>query len=323
MIRIKKLSTKLLLGLGAILLCFIVFQVIVTKRVANDLEIIRQLAHNNQAHQQALTLLRNGELKTYNRSIVSPFSSIRIIGVETFILKGDEFAVYASDYYRNALEVKMENDELFIGFTENVFNNRDLPVFITMPEDPQMITFDRCRDMGTTLSNTQHSIIGFRGENTHIFSNSMPLIRLVTDMPYINVTHYAAWGLDIKSLGSDVQLSVEAEHGAFSFDDQFSNSLNATVQLRESTFVNMHIHQASSVGTLSVSGTLHDGWMHSNGNNDRERISIIAHSSQVDSLVIQLSSNQDALLRLSTELSGRYESIDVSGNLRIARDIPR
>ena len=317
--RIKKLSTKMLIGLGAILLCFIVFQVIVIKRVANDLEKISQLSHNEQAHQQALTLLRSGNLKTYKRRLDASFSSIRIIDVETFILKGDEFAVYVSDYYRNALEVKIENDELFIGFSENAFNNRDLPVFIIMPEDPQMITFDNAGTSSTMR--VQHGIYGFRGDNMLISINTIGAIFLHTNIPYINVVHSSPRGLEVNSFGKDVQLNVEVELGAFVFNDQFSNSLNATVQLRESTFVNMLIHQASSVGTLSVSGTLHDGWMHSNGNNVRERISFIAHSSQVDSLVIQLSSNQDALLRLSTELSGKYERVEVAGNLSLARDL--
>jgi hypothetical protein len=143
-------------------------------------------------------------------------------------------------------------------------------------------------------------------------------IEFQTDMPNLNIRHHNNRLRVVSASMGDVQVLVESNRGAFSLSDLNSNSINAEILMIGSTLSQISIHPQSTVGTLSVHGTM---GAH-NHSIDNENINII-HNGQVDSLYIQLASNLESVrqLILSPELSSRYEHIEVSDNIIIERRV--
>jgi len=314
---IKKLSSKLLLVLGVIVLGIIVWQVIVSKRVIGDAKKLKQV----QSIEQIQELLKNKGLKTYNAVSHHSFSKIKLNGVNAYILKGNEYAVYVSDYIRRHLEVTINKDELFLhlqslnGFPVNSFF--ETPVLIFMPEDPQLVYYAKQENSLISL----HKIYGFRGENT-LLSGEGSNVCIYTDMPYINVNQQDNFlilftsSLDSTLRLSHVQINVNAENSKFDLNDQISDSTNVNIQLQESFIGQITINPNSRVGTLRLIGSLR--------NEDNQSMNI-NYPGQADSLIIQLKNHSEItryFLDLSKGLSGRFESIDLEypHNILIERD---
>ena len=312
---IKKLSSKLLLALGVIILSVIVWQVIVSKRVIGDTVKIKQVQSIEQIHE----LLKTGELKTYHSIPNRPFSKIKLNGVDVQILKGNEYAVYVSDYCKRYVEVMTNEDELFLNLpNKSSIDTHNVPVLIFMPEDPQQVYCTK---------SYYFKIHGFKGENTLLFCEGKETqMRIITDMPYINVNQKDSY-LDIYISGLDsmlkinhVQMNVHAENSVFNLDDRISDSINVDIQLQESVIGELKINSESKVRALSLQGTLLDKKDDYDYRNiDKMNIN---YPGQCDSLLIQLTSapGNAKQLFLSKGLSGRFENIDCSDNVIIVRD---
>lgn len=297
------------IGLGIIVMSLVVFQVIVTQRVLNDKAILRHSLNL----EQVLSLLDNGELKTYRQHLVGSFSRLNISGMQVHITKGDRFAVYASDYYRGVFNVGVENDELTIRLRGS--GHRDLPVFIVMPAEPEYVYINNIGVVGP-----MHSMLGFSGKGTLLRINHGHWISFLTDMSNLNVRHNNN-RLHLHLINSgDIQLFVESEQGIFEMSVHNTNSIDAEIQLIESSLGIVTIDSQIPVGTLSVHGTMRENISAFRGA-DNLFTSRIVHNGQVDSLHIQLinHSAEARTLILSAELSGRYEHIEVSDNIVIER----
>jgi len=146
---IKKLSCKLLLALGVLILSAIVWQVIVSKRVISDIKKIKQV----QSIEQIPELLKNGELKTYNATPCHPFSKIKPNGVDTYIFKDDKYEVYVSDYVKRNVEIVQNGDELLINALSKEAFYTQTPVFIFMPEDPQSVHYAKPNNLQSKIVN--------------------------------------------------------------------------------------------------------------------------------------------------------------------------
>ena len=307
----RKLSSKLLLALGVIILSLIIWQVIVSKRVIGDMEKIKQLQSIEQIHD----LLKNKELVTYNAVSCHSFSKIRFDRVDVCILKGNEYEIYVSDYCKRYIEFVQDGEELLIKALNKEAFNSYTPVFIFMPEDPQLVycTKPDCYFIGC-------KIYGFRGDNT-LFSCEEVGTRITTDMPFININQKNSWldicisGLDSSLRINHVQMNVHAENSKLNFNDWDSDSIDANIQLKESAVEHLTINSNSKVGTLSLKGSLCE-------KDDYKALQMkINYPGQCDSLIIQLTSNQSNAkqLSLSKGLSGRYENISCSPNVAIYR----
>jgi len=311
--QIKKLSTKLLLALGVIILSVIVWQVIVSKQVIGDEKKIKQA----QSIEQIQELLKNGDLKTYRMLPCSPFSTIKLNEARAYILKGDEYAIYMSQYDNRNVEVVQNEDELFLN-KKTTFSVG--LIFIFMPEDPQFVYFTKPKKESWAYS--KQIIYGFRGENT-LLSFEEGGWQIVTNMPYINVNQRNSY-LQLHTFSQDstarmnhVQINVNAENSQFSFNDPVSNRADVNIQLQESDIRELKINSESTIGTLRLKGTLHKENKFYEGNGKMD----IKHPGQCDSLIIQLTSNPGVAkqLFLSKELSGKFENIDCSKNVIITR----
>ena len=308
---IKKLSSKLLLALGALILSVIVWQVIVSKRVIGDDEKIKQL----QSIEQIQESLQNGELKTYRRIPCSPFTKIKTKVVSVLILKGNEYAVYENKYYGKNIELTQNGDELLLSCSVRIRSTTTRPtLFIVMPEDPQLVACTPPEDFYFASCN----LYGFRGDNT-LLSCEGQYVAIDTDMPYINISqkdnrlNLRTASLDSTLRIDNVRINVDAEKSWFRLFDQISDSINVNIQLQESAITEkLKINSKSKVGTLSLKGTLGKG-------TDKIKIN---SPGPCDSLIIQLTSppGNAKLLLLSKGLSGRFEHIDCSENVAIARE---
>jgi len=319
--QIKKLSTKLLLVLGVIILSVIVWQVIVSKRVIGDMQKLKE----TQPTEQIIDLLKNKELKTYNLVSSAPFSKIKITGVNAHILKGNEYAVYVSDYIKRYVQVKLDEDELSLNLLNGMPNDKSIPVFIIMPQDPQLI---HCNQT------TYNKIRGFEGKNTQLLCEGWQWpdgegnrIVIATDMPYLNVNQkechldiYTTADLDSTLQIGYRQVNANVENGMFYFFDEFSDSMDVNIQLQNSTLEELKIHSGAKVGTLNLQGTLFTK-LKDYDYRDRDEMRI-NYPGQCDSLIIQLTGNPEKIVRLllSKDLSGRFENLDCSNNVLIERD---
>ena len=308
MIRIKKLSTKLLIGLSAMVLGLLVWQVIFSKRAINDMGKTNAV----QTVVQAQELLRSGELKTFRRVVDTPFSTLYLDGTNILLFKGEEYAVYVSTVIRDSVDVRMNNDTLHISFTSvGNWSGQWMPILVSMPTEPK-----RIHSLNSNrLAGRPHKILGFEGKNT-LLSYENAFIWLETDMSYINIEQKFGEVAIYQVLGSNVQVDAHIKNGYFRLFDRRSDSISLNMRLQES-IGSFDIHSRSNVGTLSVTGTLNEHrWLWY-----RERRSTFQHFGQVDSLTIQLVNNMQAteILYLATNLSGRYENIDISGTIFIER----
>ena len=304
---IKKLSSKLLLVLGVMILSVIVWQVIVSKRVIGDMEKIRQV----QSVEQVQELLKNKELKTYHAIPIHPFSKIRINEIDAHILKGDKYEIYVSDYIKRSVEIVQNEDELVINTLGEESPSAQTPVVIFMPEDPQSVHYG----MPNNQCHRNCKLYGFKGDNTFL-SLEGGLLGMHTDMPFINIKQKDN-DLVLFTIGSNhkVQMNVNAENSIFNFNNQVADSINLNIQLQESVISQISFLPQSKIGTLSLEGTLAQ-------NPRRPPINgTIEYPGQCDSLIIQLANNTENVqqLFLSKELSGSYENIDISENIVIKR----
>ena len=313
----KKLSSKLLLALGGIILGIIVWQVIVSKQVIGDMEKIGRSRSIEQMHD----LLNEGELKTYQAVPCSPFSKIKLCGVNAYILKGNEYEVYISDYCKKYVEVAITGDELVFNLKRKIPARSDnAMVFIFMPKDPQFV---HCIKADDSPFANRCVIQGFKGDNTLLFCEGERWMSITTDMSYINVNQKDSYlyictsGLDSTLRIEHVQLNVRGEKGSMSLDDRISDSINVDIQFRESDIRNLKINSASKVGTLSLKGSLSPDI----SNYSRTAKMKINYPGTCDSLLIQLTNNSEKTkqLWLSKDLSGRFENIDCSENVLINR----
>ena len=328
--QIKKLSTKLLLVLGVMILSVTVWQVIVSKRVIGDM--VKICRSQSQSTEQIHELLKSGELKTYHPVPCRPFSKIKLNGVNAHILKGKEYEVYVSDYYKRYVEVEIIDDELFLNsFSGLPTHNHNTPVFIFMPEDPQLVYYKP----DTSQFQTIFEIHGFKGENTLLWCEGIKgcekRIVIVTDMPYINVNQKESSlkiftsRLDSTIKTNCLQVNAHVENGKFYFDDRISDSINVNIQLQESVIEGLRINSMTKVGTLSVQGSLHKRRDRSENYyiydyRDIEKMEI-SYPGQCDSLLIQLTSDLTSSyqLWLAKGLSGRFENIDCTNNVVVVR----
>ena len=313
---IKKLSSKLLLALGVIILSVIVWQVIVSKQVIGDQEKIRLV----QSIEQIQELLKNRELITYHSIPCQPFSKIKLKGVNARILKGNEYGIYVSDYNKRCIKVVQEENEPLINLLNEKFY-LDTPVFIFMPEDPQFVYLTKEEN---NYEWTSCSINGFKGENT-LLSCDGGISFIVTDMPYINANqkdnelNIIVFGLDSTLRMDNVQIKVNAENSKFTLQDRISNHINVDIQLQESKISEMSINPQSKLGTLSLKGTLRN--MDNGFYDDYKNKIFINYPGRCDSLLIQLTNNFTDVqqLFLSKDLSGKFEDINCSENIIITR----
>ena len=281
--QIRKLSTKLLIALGVMVLSVIVWQVIVSKRVIGDMVKISQVQSIEQIHD----MVKTGKLKTYHSISCHPFSKINSNGVHTYILKGNEYAIYVSAYYKRHIAVEINGDELFLNFLSNPpAYSYNTPVFIFMPAEPQQVVYLSSNMKGFS-GIMRHRIYGFRGENTFLLCKKNGEINhstdIITDMSHVNI-----------------------------------NQKDVDIRLQESIIENLEINSQSKVGTLSLQGTLYT----TSGNYNYIKRMQINYPGQCDSLIIRLTdSRRNAKqLFLSKELSGRFENIDCSDNVMIVRE---
>lgn len=332
----KKLSSKLLLALGLIILGVIVWQVIVSKRVIGDMEKISR----TRSIEQIQELLKIGDLKSYHSIPCRPFSKIKLNGVNAHILKGKEYAIYVSDYYKRHVEIMITGNELFLSSRKWVTGTENTPIFIFMPEDPQSVY---CMDSSNYQLMNNYKIYGFRGDNTLLFCEDN--INITTDMPFINVNQKNCLlrinisGLNNSMIFMDmhnslnirikyVQVNIRAEENSrLTFTDEISDSINVNIQLQESDIDDLIINSRSKVGTLSLKGTIglkedyyinnYGDTIHVGGSN----LGNIIYPNRCDSLIIQLTNNSKTTkeLFLSKELSGRFENIDCPENITIER----
>ena len=281
--QIKKLSTKLLFALGVLILSIIVWQVIVSKQVIGDEKKIEQV----QSIEQIRELLKNGELKTYRILPCSPFSKIKLNESRAYILKGDEYAVYMSKYDNRIVEVVQNGDELFLDTKTTLAVER---IFIFMPEDPQFVYFTKPENAGWSYS--KQIIYGFRGENT-LLSFEGGGWQIVANMPYVNVNQkdsylqFHTFSQDSTARMDHVQIIVNSENSRFSFYDPVSNRADVNIQLQKSDIEELKINSESTVGTLSLKGTLSNGNRYRNDERMRTRMNV-NYPGQCDSLIIQL-----------------------------------
>ena len=328
--QIKKLSAKLLIALVVIILSVIVWQVIVSKRVIGDMVKISRV----QSIEQIQELLKTGELKTYHSMPCRSFSKIKLNGVNAYILKGNEYAVYMSDYYKRYVEITINEDELLLHSLNGIPTyNHNSPVFIFMPEDPQLI---HCQPDTSNYTNILQRIHGFKGENTLLLCEGgkerANVIVIITDMPYLHVNQKES-SLNIYTFGLDSTLRINycqvnacIKDGMFLLDDRISDSINVDIRLQESIIENLRINPQSKVGTLSLQGVLYKKRDYSeyDYHYDFDRIDKmkIAYPGQCDSLLIQLTSVPGSVRQvlLSPGLSGKYENIDCSDNVIIGRE---
>ena len=308
MIRIKKLSTKLLIGLSAMMLCLIIWQAVFTKRVFHDMKIVASI----ESIEQVREIVRNEELKTFRRLTKPSFSIIRLIETDGVILfKGDEYAVYVSQYIgENNIELRVENNKLFLHLSDwSNWRSMNTPILISMPTEPHLI-YSWSED-GNSMN---HRVFGFEGGSTYFYYKRV-FAHLNTDMSYINIKQEYG-SLTLWLLGNNVQVNADVENSSFRLLDRHSDSINLNMRLQES-IGSFDIHSRSNAGTLSVTGTLNEHqWLWY-----RERRSTFQYPGQADSLIIQLVNNMQSteILYLTTNLSGRYENIDISGNIFIER----
>ena len=165
------------------------------------------------------------------------------------------------------------------------------------------------------------NIYGFNGENT-LLSCEGGFAYIHTDMPHINVNqkdnvvYLGIASLDSTFRTHNVRLKVDAENSLFRLNDRISNHIDVNIQLQESDVPELMINSESTVGTLSLKGTLHKENKYYNGRMN------IKHCGVCDSLLIQLTCAPGIAkqLFLSKELSGRYEYIDCSENVIIVRN---
>ncbi|MDR0233087.1 MAG: hypothetical protein LBI82_13385 [Dysgonamonadaceae bacterium] len=310
---IKKLSSKLLLALGVIILSAIVWQVIVTKQIISDTKKIKQVQSIGQMHE----LFKSGELKTFSVVSHQPFSKIKLSGISAEILKGDEYAVYVSDYFKRHIGVTVKGDELFI---DSLKKFRGGPsVFIFTPEDPQLIS---CAYSGYV----PHGIFGFKGDNTLLSYEGD--LDIKTDMPYINVNQKGGYvslytfGLDSLFRIDNIQINANIENGVFSLRDYFSKLANIDIQLQESAIGFLTINNESTLGTLKLTGSYwkKDDYHNHFCDNKKDPLGI-NYSGQADSLIIRLTGNPEKQEELFLRnLSGKFEDINVSDNIRIVRE---
>ncbi len=313
---ITKLSSKLLVGLGIIIVGIIVFQVVVSKRVIADMEKIKQVQSIEQMHK----LLENKELNTYQSISCSPFSSITICDVDVVILKGDKYEVYASNYCKEYVEIESSGNKLIINSLDwEAIGSDKIPVFIFMPEDPQSISFAKPKKKLHPPHFTC-KVYGFDGRNTIVSVLDGQCRRaLYTDMPYVNIKQRDSWlELYTSSLNStaripQVQIDVNAEISRFDLDDQISDTMNVDIQLQGGTIGNVKINPNSKVGTLSLKGSVYRKFGYAD--NDM----YVKYSGQCDSLIIQLTGKEGVMrkLFLSKDLSAKYENIDCSENIGV------
>jgi hypothetical protein len=338
MIQIKKLSTKLLVILGVIVLCLIVWQSAVSKQVIGDMEKVREIQavereivkygskfqrnkiEKMKTAEQIIELLNSQELKTYNRLPKIPFSRIKLIDTDAYILKGNEFAVYVSNYNRRKIGIEVENSELLIRSLSGEYSpNSELPVFIVMPEDPQLISFIDNSEPEGSIWSYRYRIHGFDGSNTLLSYEGGRSTTVYTDIPYINIRQKSNW-LTVYSFNKNGQLNVDAEKSVFGLFDWLSDSSNVKMNLRESIIDGIWIHSDSKIGTLSFIG---DTFLQHRPSNWWRRYDdmSINYSGECDSLIIQLTNNSERVERLilSRGLLGRYENIEVSDNIFIER----
>ena len=313
----RKLSSQLLLALGVIALSVIVWQVIVSKQVIGDAEKIRQV----QSIEQIQNLLNNRELKTYHSIPCRPFSKIKLSGIHAQILKGNEYAIYVSDYCKRQIEVGINGDELFIhslsGLAAGSFNT---PVFIFMPEDPRLV-YCILSDYGW-VSSYHYKIYGFRGEDTLLSCEGAWWVKITTDMPFIHVNQKDNYlnlytsGLDSTVRNKQVQMNIQAENSRLKVEDRISEHIDVNIQLQESIVEQLIIHPDTRLGTLSLKGSFPEKQDPYNVIQTR-----IIYPGLCDSLLIQLTnhSGNAGQLFLSKNLSGRFEKIDCSDNIAIAR----
>ena len=310
----RKLSSKLLLALGVIITGVIVWQVLVSKRVINDTITIKQVQSIEQMHD----LLKNRELKSYKAVPCHPFSTIRLNGVDTHILKGNQYAIYVNDYYKRYIEIVQNGDELLINYLDKENYTHDIPVFIFMPEDPQSVYYTFLNG----IFSRNHKIYGFKGDNTLIFCEGF-YFNVSTDMPYVNINqkdnnlNLHISGLDSTLRINNVQINVIAENSRFHLDDKISDSVNMNIQLQKSNISSLNVNPHAKVGTLSLKGTLR-GKENNRDSKDME----IHYPGQCDSLIIQLAGDPGNArqLLLSKDLSGRFEDINCSENVVIIRE---
>jgi len=311
---IKKLSSKLLLALGVIILSAIVWQVIVSKRVINDAKRI----HQGQSVEQVHELFKSGKLKTFSAVLHQPFSKITINGVSAQIFKGDEYAVYVSDYFRRYVKVTINEDELIIDSLKSFDANP--VIFIFTPKDPELISCTHSEFFPAG----SYGIFGLKGDNTLISCEGY--LNINTDIPYININQkggslsFYVTGLDSMLRIEDVQIKAHIENSVFSLKDEISNHANVDIQLQESIINFLTINNESALGTLKLTGSywknnphyINDGISNPSG---------INHSGQADSLIIRLTGNPERQEQLFLRgLSGRFEDINVSDNIRIVRE---
>lgn len=308
MIQIKKLSTKLLIILGVVILSLIVWQVIFSKRVIGDFAKI----HNIQTAPQARELLDNGKLKTFSKMPLSQFSNLILDGITVFLFKGDEYAVYLSSYNKDSVDVRLDNNNLHLRYfgRGGADNPKWMPVFVSMPEEPNLVHSIDTDNHG----NKQHNILGFKGDKMRL-SYGNARIWLNTDISHIKIRQNGGeLTLDVK--GSDVCVDADSKNGSFRLFDWDSESMNLDLRLNES-IGSFAIHPQSKVEKISVMGSLRTHrylWYGENRNT-------FEYSRQVDSLIINLtnSSREVERLLLSTNLSGKYEDIQISNNIFIER----
>ena len=313
----RKLSSKLLLALGVMILGVIVWQVIVSKRVIGDIEKIGKV----QSIEQMQELLKNEELKTYHAVSCRPFSKIKLRGVYAYILKGDEYAVYVSDYCKKNIETGINGNELFLNSLKWEAYNRDAPVLIFMPEDPPLVY---CTPL-QNYQRSQYEIYGFSGENTLLLCEGGNT-DIATDMSFIHLNLkdndllLSSAGLNCTSRVRNVQMNVDMENSMFYLNKLFADHVNMDMQLQESVFWDMLINSETQIGTLSLKGTLNNQYKGVVGHDFRTMK--INYPGQCDSLLIQLAGNPGTAseLVLSNGLSGRFEEIDCSENVVVIRE---
>jgi len=309
----KKLSSKLLLALGVMILSVIVWQVIVSKQVIGDMGKIKRASIDQ--------LLKNKELKTYHAIPCASFSKIKLNGSSCVIIKGDEYGVYMSDYCKRYVEIATNGNELHINSLSGVIAYRKTPVFIFMPEDPQSVYYT---NSDGDVTRALLRIVGFKGDNT-LLSCEGGRVDIETDMLYVtvnqkdNTMYLTTFGSDTIAGDAGIQVKINAENSKLDLDHQALSHINADIQLRESAIRSLTFDSASKVGTLSLSGSLCkiDYYYY---DKDRNRM-YINYPGQCDSLIIRLTNNTEDVqqLFLSKDLSAGFEDIDCSDNIIVGR----
>ena len=305
-------STKIFALLGILVIITVVVQIIAANRMLND----RRLWRGAESTEALKTALETRS-KTYRKVQAGPFSKIIVKnGVNVQIIKSDSYSVYRSNYNRARIEISEEAGVLYISDKNDYFQFGDTPVFVLMPEEP-----DVCFTSGLSMRN---EISGFDGHRTKVSIDSADIC-LQTNLKHLNIAVRNGnlklrTGSRYSSPAAHTDITIRAEQSEITFLDSLSKSVDIQMNLNKS-MCDVFVHEQALIGKIKLTGNLAP-YLRQYGL--KENITLLTQIDSraiCDSLLVNLRVPEDKRYEfvVSEGLQVQYEEVNVTGRVDVMR----